>query len=106
VLEHKRAGGRTQNWGAKSLANATRNYAYLLGLTNCSRPVGDPVAVAVGDAADVADGFAEADDDAEVRADARARTDACVGCAHAHALARVQVRCLMGKALRSKGTTL
>ncbi len=106
MLEHKRAGGRTQNWGAKSLANATRNYAYLLGLTNCSRPVGDPVAVAVGDAADVADGFAEADDDAEVRADARARTDACVGCAHAHALARVQVRCLMGKALRSKGTTL
>jgi hypothetical protein len=72
VLEHKRTGARMQNWGAKSLANATRNYAYLLGLTNCSRPVGDPVAVAAGDAANVADG--EADDDAEVRADARART--------------------------------
>jgi hypothetical protein len=43
VLEHKRAGGRAQNWGAKALANAARNYAYLLGLTNCSRPVGDPV---------------------------------------------------------------
>jgi hypothetical protein len=106
VLERKRAGGRAQNWGAKSLANATRNYAYLLGLTNCSRPVGDPVGFAVGDAADAADGFAEADDDAEVRADARARTDACVGSAHTHAVARVQVLCLMGKALRSTGTTL
>ncbi len=86
MLERKRAGGRAQNWGAKSLANATRNYAYLLGLTNCSRPVGDPVGFAVGDAADIADG--ETDDDAEVRADARARTDACVGCAEAHALVR------------------
>ena len=106
MLERTRTGARAQNWGAKSLANATRNYAYLLGLTNCSRPVGDPVAVAVGDAADAADG--EADDDAEVRACRCARTHGRMRRMRGstRACARVQVRFLMGKALRSKGTTL
>ncbi len=98
MLERKRAGGRAQHWGAKALANATRNYAYLLGLTNCSHPVGDPVGFAVGDAADVADG--ETDDDAEVRACRCARTHAPartarVGCAHPHPHVRSQARCVL-----------
>jgi hypothetical protein len=87
-----------QNWGAKSLANATRNYAYLLGLTSCSRPVGDPVGFAAGDAADAADGFAEADDNAEVRADARARKHRARrmrGSTRPHPLTCSQVRCAL-----------